>query len=109
MDHVVELGNLVIRICNDREVKLRTLSLLDVFRPPFVRIGRIDAESNHFNAALFEVRLTARDVSELGRADRSEILWVREQNRPAIANPFVEANRAFSSICCEIGCDIAKS
>src|SRR5690349_5618869 len=109
MDHVIQFCNFMIRIGNDREVERRPLGLLDVFGPTFVRIGGVDAESNHFHAALFEIRFTARDVTELGGANGSEILWVREENCPAIANPFVEANWAFSCICCEIGCYIAKS
>src|SRR5215211_5653021 len=107
MDHVVEFRNLMIRIGDNGKVELRALSLLDVFCPAFMGISGVDAESNHFHAAFLEVRLTARDISELGGANGSEILRVREQNCPAITDPFVEANRSFSCICCEIGCDIA--
>ena len=45
-------------------------------------------------AAAIELRLDLRHVSELGRADRCEVLGMREQHAPRIAQPLVKANRS---------------
>ena len=46
--------------------------------------------------------LILRHVAELGGADRREILRVREQHRPRVADPFVEADAAFGGLGLEI-------
>ena len=58
--------------------------------------------------ALVELRFELGHVAELGRADRREIFRVREQHRPRVADPLVEANGAFGCLGLEIRSDIAK-
>ena len=43
------------------------------------------------------------DGAELGGADRREILRVREQHRPFVADPVVEPDSAFGGLGFEIG------
>ena len=54
----------------------------------------IDREPDDLHAALVELGLDPGHVAELGRADRREVLRVREQHRPGVADPVVEADRA---------------
>ena len=53
--------------------------------------------------------LSLRHVAELGRADRREILRMREQHRPGVADPFVKANAAFRGLSLEVRRDIADA
>ena len=47
-------------------------------------------------------RLQPGHVAEFGRADRREILRVREQDRPAVADPVVEVDRPLGRLGREI-------
>jgi hypothetical protein len=55
-----------------------------------------------------ELGLDLGHVPELGRADWREVLRVREQHRPGVADPVVEAHRPFRRLRLEVGRRIAK-
>ena len=57
----------------------------------------IDAQSDDLGVALGELRLDLRHVAELGRANGREVLGMREQDRPAVADPLVEVDRSLAS------------
>src|SRR6185437_12621052 len=65
--------------------------------------------ADRLDAAPVEFRLELRHLAELGRADRGEILGMREQHHPFRADPVVEADRAVGRILGEIGCCIAEA
>ncbi len=71
-------------------------------------LDRVDAEAHQFDIPLVEFRLHVRQSAQLGRADRREVLRVREQQAPAIAQPFVKADRAFSGLGLKVGGDVAN-
>ena len=50
--------------------------------PAGVTVDRIDRQADDLDAALVEFRLDARHVTELGGADRGEILGMRKQHGP---------------------------
>src|SRR6516225_4129026 len=52
--------------------------------------------------ALVELRFQPRHVTEFGRAYRSEILRMREQDRPSIADPLMEVDDALGSLRIEV-------
>ena len=52
--------------------------------------------------------LSLRDVAELGGADRREVLGMREQHAPGIAEPLMKANTALRRVGFEIRCDFAE-
>jgi predicted metal-dependent enzyme (double-stranded beta helix superfamily) len=64
----------------------------------------IDAEADDLRVALVEFGLQPGHIAELGRADRGEILRVREQDRPATADPVVEPDGAFGGLGGEVRC-----
>src|SRR6266545_6894431 len=66
-------------------------------------VDGIDAQAHQLDAALVEFRLQLRESAEFGRANRREILRVREQKRPAIADPIVEFDCSFGGLGFEIG------
>ena len=67
-----------------------------------VVVGRVDREADDLDAAPVELGLDLRHVAELGRADRREVLRVREQHRPRVADPLVEPDRAFGGLRLEV-------
>src|SRR5262249_57784341 len=61
------------------------------------------------DAALVEFRLDLGHVAELGRANRGEILRVREQHAPEAAHPLMKANVALRGVDFEIRCEMVES
>jgi hypothetical protein len=71
-------------------------------------VDRIDAEPEDLDAAFVELGLDLRHVAELRGAHRREILGVRKQHRPLVADPIVEADIALRRGRLEVGSCIAK-
>ena len=76
--------------------------------PALVRVERVDRKADHLRVALVELALQAGDLAELGRADRREVLRVREEDSPSVAQPLVEVDRAVGGLGGEIGGDVAQ-
>src|SRR6266542_5639511 len=70
--------------------------------------SRIDRQSHNFNVSALELWFNLGHVAEFGRADRGEVLRVREQNGPGVSNPVMEADSAFGGFCFKIRCCIAN-
>ena len=109
MDHVIQHGGLFLRVGDQRKIHRAVLSLIDVFGPPLVRLQRIHADRDHFDAALLELAFDPRHVPQFGRAHRREVLGVREQDAPAIAQPFVEIDLALGRIRREVRRFVSQS
>ena len=58
--------------------------------------------------AAVEVRLDLRHVAELRRADRREVLRMREHHRPGVADPVVEADPPLRGVGLEVGRDVTE-
>jgi hypothetical protein len=63
-----------------------------------------DAQSDDFAVAFLEFRFQPCHVAKFGRANRREILWMREQDCPAITNPFMKIDGSFRGLSGEVGC-----
>jgi hypothetical protein len=63
-----------------------------------VVVHGVDAQADDLGVALVELALERRHVAELGGADRREVLRVREQDRPAVADPLVEIDLALGRV-----------
>ena len=59
-------------------------------------------QPHQLDAALVEFRLQLGQRAEFGGADRGEILRMREQQRPAVADPVMELDLAFGGFGLEI-------
>jgi hypothetical protein len=105
--HPVELRDREVRVADERIVGRRALRLLDVLRPGLVILCRIDGEADDLDVPPFELRLDVRHVAELGRAHRREVLRVREEHHPRVADPVVEVDRPLSRLCLEVGRGVA--
>ena len=80
-----------------------TLGLSNVCSPFGVIAYGIDAEADDFAGALGKFRLELGHVAEFGGADGGKIFGMREEDGPAIANPFVKMDRALGGFSGEIG------
>src|SRR5712664_4825614 len=92
MDHVVKLGDFVIRIGDDRKVERRSLCLANVLSPALVRIGRVHAQPDHFHVALVEFRFQPRAFTQFSGTYWSEIFRMGKQNSPTVAKPLVKTD-----------------
>jgi hypothetical protein len=64
---------------------------------------RIDRNADDFDPALGEFRRIAGHRAELGRAHWREILRMRKQHGPTIADPVVKADNTLRGVSSEIG------
>jgi hypothetical protein len=64
---------------------------------------RVHAQPDDFRVALGKLRFETRHVAQFGRAYRSEILGVRKQDGPAVANPLVKVDGALRGFGSEVG------
>src|SRR4029077_5504976 len=83
-------------------IRRETLRLLDVVCPARMFVDRIDRQTDDLDAAFIELRLDLGHVAELGGADGGEILWMREQHGPFVADPIVKTDLAFGGFRFEI-------
>ena len=107
--HAVELGDLELGVADQRIVGRETLRFLDVARPAGVALHRIDRQADDLDAAPVELRLDLGEVAELGGADRREVLGMREQDRPFVADPLVEPDAALGGFGLEVGGQAANA
>jgi len=68
-----------------------------------VLVDGVDGQADDLDAALVEFRLDLGHVAEFGGADRREVLRMRKQHHPVVANPIVEADLAFGGLCSKSG------
>ncbi|MNL53853.1 hypothetical protein D3C87_1771340 [compost metagenome] len=104
--HAVELRHVVVDIGDHRKVRLCPLRFRDVADPAGMAVERIDGEPDDLYPAPVEFRLDLGHVAEFGGADWREILRMREQDGPGIADPVMELDRAFRGFRLEIRCDV---
>src|SRR5262249_34089778 len=72
-------------------------------RPALVILDAVDAQADDLHVALLELGLEARHRTQLRRADRGEVLGVREQDGPLVPHPVVKAELAFGGLGGECG------
>src|SRR5690606_31297737 len=104
---VVSLRDAQVAAVDDRVIDGAALRLLDVLHPRRVILDRIAAQADDLRVALVELGLELRHVAELGRANRGEILRMREEDRPAIPDPLVEVDAALCRVRREIRRDVS--
>jgi hypothetical protein len=72
-------------------------------------LDRIDAQADQLGVAAGELRFDLGHVAEFGRADRREILRMREEDGPAVADPLVEIDRPLRRFGGEVRGDIVDA
>jgi hypothetical protein len=66
--------------------------------------GRIDRQPHDLHVSTVELWLNLCHIAEFGRADRREVLRVREEHCPGVADPIMEADPALGRFRLEIWC-----
>src|SRR5450631_60554 len=107
-EHPVELGHVEVGIADDRVAGACALGLLDVVGPQLMLADGVDREPDDLHVAALEVGLYLGHVPELGGADRGEVLRVREQDRPRVADPVVELDAALRRLGLEVWGGVAQ-
>src|SRR2546428_2040823 len=100
--HVVELRDGEIGVADQRVVDGGPLRLLDVLDPGLVIAHGIDAESDDLGVPLVELGLETGHVAELSGANGREVLRMREEDCPLVADPFVEVDLPLRGLSGEI-------
>jgi hypothetical protein len=66
-------------------------------------VDGVDGKPDDFHVAPVELRLELGHIAELGGTHRGEILRVREQHCPRVADPVMKADAALGSGSFEVG------
>src|SRR5215831_16136728 len=98
--------NAQVWVSDHRVVRRETLGLLDVFRPRRMTIERVDGKPDNFHVAPVKLGLELGHVAQLGGAHRREVLGMRKQHGPGIADPVMEADAAFRRLGLEVRRDV---
>ena len=106
--HAVELGDLEVGVGDHGKVGRRPLRFANVRRPAGVIVHRVDGKADHLDPALVELGLQPGHGAQFGGADRREILGMREQHRPGIANPIVKMDSSLGGLGLEIRGDVVE-
>jgi len=109
VNHVVGKGDLALLVTNDWELELGLGDLIDILNPSSVRVNSVGGETDQLNTTLGELWLELGESSELGGADWSVILWVREKDSPLVTNELVEVNWAIGGVSLEVWGNGAKT
>lgn len=111
--HIIEGGDFPVLVGNDGELhvgwSVTRAEVVDIFDPLVVVFEAIGRNSNEFDIALSKVISAASDLAKLSGADWCKVSGMREENRPRVANPFVELDRASSSLCFKIGGNVSEA
>ncbi len=80
-----------------------TLGIFDIHSPLTVAAHRVHAETDNLGVPLLEFRLQAGHVTQFRGAHGRKVFGMREQDGPAVTDPFVKIYRALRSFGSEIG------
>src|SRR5262249_1781635 len=102
-NHVIKLGDLQIKVTDNRIVHRMALGLFDILGPFFVIPHWIDVQTAYFKIFFFKLRLKTRHIATFGVENWGEILWMGKKNRPSVANPFMKIDGSFRRLRGKIG------
>lgn len=72
-------------------------------------VNGVGAQAQQLHAALGKLRLEAGHLAQLGSADGGEVLRVREEDKPVVANVLVQVDGALGGVGLEVGGDGAQA
>jgi len=107
--HVIGICDLAVLVADDGEVQRAAGNLIDILDPSSVRLDGVGGQADQLDAALGELRLELCECAELGGADRSVVLGVREEDDPLVADELMEINGTFGGLGLEVGRDRAQA
>lgn len=72
-------------------------------------LNSVGRQADQLDTSSGELRLELCESTEFGRADRSVVFGVGEEDDPLVANEFVEVDRTGGGLCLEVGGNAAES
>jgi hypothetical protein len=100
--HVVRKRDLPLLVANDGELQVAARNLVDVLDPAIVAVDGVRGEADELRATLGELGLELREGAELGGADGSVVLRMREEDHPLVADELVEVDWALGGLGLEV-------
>lgn len=92
VDHVVQVGDLALRVGDDGELQAGASHLINVLDPAVVGLDTVGAETNQLDTTRGEFGLELGESSKLGGTDRGEVIGVGEEDGPLVTNELVEVD-----------------
>lgn len=102
VNHVVSSSNLSLWVSDNWEGKLRTSDLINVLDPGLVGGRVVSRKTNQLGTSLLKLWLQLSKGTKLSSTDWSEVIWVGEENSPAVTSVLVEVNWAVRGVGLEV-------
>lgn len=102
VNHVVQVGDLALRVGDDGELEVGVVDLVDVLDPAVVGLDTVGAQTNELDTARGELRLELGEGAQLGGADGSEVIGVGEEDGPLVTNELVEVDGTVGGLGVEV-------
>merc|ERR1712080_416227 len=109
VNHVVGKSDLPLLVTNDGEAQLGAGDLIDVLDPAAVALNGVRGQADELGVPLGELGLELGEGTELGGADGSGVLGVREEDDPVVADELVEVDGATGGLGLEVRRDGAEA
>lgn len=102
VDHVVEVGDLALRVGDDGELEAGASDLIDVLDPAVVGLDVVGTQTDELDTTLGELGLELGESTELGGTDGSEVIGVGEEDGPLVTNEVVEVDGTVGGLGVEV-------
>lgn len=102
VNHVVQVGDLALRVGDDGELQLGASDLINVLDPAVVGLNAVSAQADELDTTGSELGLKLGESTELGGADRGEVIGVGEDDGPLVADELVEVDGTVGGLSIEI-------
>lgn len=103
VDHVVQVGDLALRVGDDGELEVGAGDLVDVLDPAVVGLDLVGAQANELDTASSELGLELGEGAQLGGADGGEVIGVGEEDGPLVTDEVVEVDGTVGGLGVEVG------
>lgn len=109
VDHVVEVGNLALRVGDDGELEVGAIDLVDVLDPAVMGLSSVGTQTNELDTTSSKLGLELGEGTELGGTDGSEVIGVGEKDGPLVIEELVEADGTVGGVGIKVGGNRAQA
>ena len=102
VNHVVEVGNLALRVGDDGELEVGASDLIDVLNPAVVGLDLVGTQTDELDTTLGELGLKLGKGTELGGTDGGEVIGVGEEDGPLSTEELVEVDGTVRGVRVEV-------
>lgn len=102
IQHVILECDLSLLVTDDWEFQVGSADLVDILDPAAMALNGVGRQANKLNTSSCELWLEFGKGAQLGSADRSVILRVREQDYPLVTDELMEVDRSSGGLGLEV-------